>query len=392
MNAKPALFWPSAGLESQKWDAAAEYGSRRARLAARGPFQSVVPPLIARQILTLDSELSAELEHATGELIRFDAMQGLSAPLSSILLRSESASSSEVENLTASAKQIALAEIQNKPTPNAALIVDNALAMRAAVSLEASAAPEAVLGMHRALLERSRPDIAGVYRTRPVWIGGLSPHTAVFVGPDHRRILELMTDLDAFINRFDLPRLAQIAIAHAQFETIHPFEDGNGRTGRALVQVLLRKYGLATQSTIPVSAGLLSKVSNYFEALNQYRSGDVRPILEAFVLASLKAVDLGTELVNEITEANELHSQLCTDREGSVARRLIPLLSQHPALDGSLVQELLGVSQPSALAGLTRLSEQGILLPANDKKRSRIWVAPRILEALDVFAAKARRG
>jgi Fic family protein len=133
-------------------------------------------------------------------------------------------------------------------------------------------------------------------------------------------------------------------------------------------------------------------VSNYFEALNQYRSGDVRPILEAFVLASLKAVDLGTELVNEITEANELHSQLCTDREGSVARRLIPLLSQHPALDGSLVQELLGVSQPSALAGLTRLSEQGILLPANDKKRSRIWVAPRILEALDVFAAKARRG
>jgi Fic family protein len=392
MNAKPALFWPSAGLESQKWDAAPEYGSRRARLAARGPFQSVVPPLIARQILTLDSELSAELEYATGELIRFDAMQGLSAPLSSILLRSESASSSEVENLTASAKQIALAEIQNKPTPNAALIVDNASAMRAAVSLEASPTPEAILGMHRALLERSRPEIAGVYRTRPVWIGGLSPHTAVFVGPDHRRISELMTDLDAFINRFDLPRLAQIAIAHAQFETIHPFEDGNGRTGRALVQVLLRKYGLTTQSTIPVSAGLLSKVSNYFEALNQYRSGDVRPILEAFVLASLKAVDLGTELVNAITEASELHSQLCTDREGSVARRLIPLLSQHPALDGSLVQEILGVSQPSALAGLTRLSEQGILLPANDKKRSRIWVAPRILEALDVFAAKARRG
>jgi Fic family protein len=332
------------------------------------------------------------LEYATGELIRFDAMQGLSAPLSSILLRSESASSSEVENLTASAKQIALAEIQNKPTPNAALIVDNASAMRAAVSLEASPTPEAILGMHRALLERSRPEIAGVYRTRPVWIGGLSPHTAVFVGPDHRRISELMTDLDAFINRFDLPRLAQIAIAHAQFETIHPFEDGNGRTGRALVQVLLRKYGLTTQSTIPVSAGLLSKVSNYFEALNQYRSGDVRPILEAFVLASLKAVDLGTELVNAITEASELHSQLCTDREGSVARRLIPLLSQHPALDGSLVQELLGVSQPSALAGLTRLSEQGVLLPANDKKRSRIWVAPRILEALDVFAAKARRG
>ena len=392
MERKPPLFWPKVGFERQEWDTPAEYASRRSRLAARGAFQSAVPPLIGRQILTLDSELSAELEHASGELIRFDALQRVTAPLSSILLRSESASSSEVENLTASAKQIALAEIQSKPTPNAALIVDNVMAMRAALSLESDTTPQAILAMHRALLERTRPDIAGAFRNRPVWIGGLSPHTAVFVGPHHGRIPELLDDLDAFITRFDMPRLAQIAIAHAQFETIHPFEDGNGRTGRALVQILLRKYGLASESTIPVSAGLLSQVSDYFDGLQSYRSGDVRPILEAFVRASLKAVELGTELVTAISIANAVHFQLCPDREGSVARRLIPLLSQHPAVDGSLVQELLGVSQPSALAGLARLTELGILVPANDKKRSRIWVAPKILEALEVFASKARRG
>lgn len=392
MNANSALFWPKVAYERQNWEGSSEYASRRSRLAARGPFQSAVPPRIARQIMLVDSDLAAELENATADLIRFDALQSVAAPLSSILLRSESASSSEVENLTASAKQIALAEIQNKPTPNASLIVDNATAMRAAISFETGSTTDAIIAMHKALLERSRPDIAGSFRNRPVWIGGLSPHTATFVGPHHERIPELMNDLEAFIARFDLPRLAQIAIAHAQFETIHPFEDGNGRTGRALVQVLLRRYGIASGSTIPLSAGLLSEVSDYFDALQRYRSGDVRPILESFVRASVRAVELGTGLLQAIGQANSIHSSMCSDREDSVAKRLIPLLSQHPALDGALVQELLGVSQPAALAGLSRLTTLGILSPANDKKRSRIWVAPRILEALDDFSAKARRG
>lgn len=392
MSEDSALFWPKVGYERQDWGVTVDFASRRSRLAARGPFQSAVPPRIAGQIMIVDSELAAELENATAELIRFDALQSVAAPLSSILLRSESASSSEVENLTASAKQIALAEIQNKPTPNASLIVDNATAMRAAMSFEAGSTSEAILAMHKALLERSRPDIAGRFRDRPVWIGGLSPHTATFVGPHHVRIPELMSDLETFMSRFDLPRLAQIAIAHAQFETIHPFEDGNGRTGRALVQVLLRGYGIASGSTIPLSAGLLSEVSNYFDALQKYRSGDVRPILEAFVRASVRAVELGTDLLKAIAQANSIHFSMCSDREDSVAKRLIPLLSQYPALDGALVQELLGVSQPAALAGLSRLTVLGVLAPANDKKRSRIWVAPRILEALDDFSARARRG
>lgn len=391
MNANSALFWPAVGYERQDWEGASEYASRRSRLAARGPFQSAVPALISKQILIVDSDLAAELENATSELIRFDALQSVTAPLSSILLRSESASSSEVENLTASAKQVALAEIQSKPTPNASLIVDNTNAMRAAISFETGSTKEAILAMHKALLERSRPEIAGSFRGRPVWIGGLSPHTATFVGPHHGRIPGLIDDLDTFIARFDLPRLAQIAIAHAQFETIHPFEDGNGRTGRALVQVLLRKYGIASGSTIPLSAGLLSEVADYFDALQKYRSGDVRPILESFVRASVKAVDLGTDLLQNIARANALHNAACPDREDSVARRLIPLLSQHPAVNGVLVQELLGVSQPAALAGLSRLTALGVLTPANDNKRSRVWVAPRILEALDDFAARARR-
>jgi Fic/DOC family len=95
------------------------------------------------------------------------------------------------------------------------------------------------------LLRGSQPEHAGKWRDQPVWIGGgdLSPHNADFVPPHHSRVEPAIADLVRFMDRDDMPPLVQAAIAHAQFETIHPFPDGNGRTGRALVQSLLRGKG-----------------------------------------------------------------------------------------------------------------------------------------------------
>ena len=144
-----------------------------------------------------------------------------------------------------------------------------------------------------------RPPVGGVSSR---WIGGsrLGPHAAVFVPPVHERVPGLIDDLVAFIARDDVPVLAHAALAHAQFETIHPFEDGNGRTGRALVHAMLRSKGLTRTVTVPISAGLLVDTDAYFVALTAYRSGDPEPIVECFADAAFAAVANGRELVGDL--------------------------------------------------------------------------------------------
>ena len=147
--------------------------------------------------------------------------------------------------------------------------------MVAALALADRLDEDAVLAMHAALLADVQPEIAGRWREEQVWIGGDSfgPHGAAFIPPHHDHVPALMADLVKFTRRADLPLLSQAAIAHAQFETIHPFPDGNGRTGRALIHAMLRGHGLTRNVTVPVSAGLLTDTNGYFDALTAYRDG-----------------------------------------------------------------------------------------------------------------------
>ena len=190
------------------------------------------------------------------------------APFGAILLRSESAASSRIENLTASAKAVALAEFGDTSRRNATEIVANTSAMTAAIALADRLDAPAILAMHGALLEEHDPKIAGTWRGAQVWVGTSSygPHTANFVPPHHTRVAAAIEDLVRLMRRDDVPVLTQAAIAHAQFETIHPFPDGNGRTGRAIVQCLLRAKRLTRRVTIAVSAGLLTDIGRYFDA------------------------------------------------------------------------------------------------------------------------------
>jgi Fic family protein len=201
-----------------------------------------------------------------------------------------------------------------------------------------------------------------------------------------------LEDLTVFIKRNDLPVFSLIALAHAQFETIHPFEDGNGRTGRALVQVMLRNFGLTTQSTLPVSAGLLGDTRGYFKALDAYRAGEPEEIIRVFIKASLAAVTNGNQLSSDLLEIVAGWQEATKFRSDSTASRLIPFLYQSPVVNSKVVQEFLGVSEPSAIAALTGLEDAGILQRVQTQKRNRIWFSPQILEAYESFGMRARRG
>lgn len=387
--------WPAIANEQHPWIRTGdEVASRRALLQARGDYTASVPPLIGGARVRLSTEVEALADDASRELTRFDAETGMAAaPFASVLLRTESASSSEVENLTSSAKQLALAEIGASGSGNAQLIVANVRAMKAAVNLADSIDEASIIAMHEALLGDSEPENVGAFRKQQVWIGGgsISPHGASFVPPHHERIPALMADLVEFSIRTDIPVLAHSAIAHAQFETIHPFSDGNGRTGRALLHSMLRHGGLTKNVTVPVSAGLLRDTSVYFDALGAYRAGAPDEIVTVVAEAVFHAVQNGRTLVAELSETAQRWEVEIAARRGSATSGLKELLLRQPVITTKIAATELGVSEVAAQTAIDRLVKGGALQQTNSWKRNRIWHAPAVLAALDAFGARARR-
>jgi Fic family protein len=391
--AAPAA-WPTVAYESLPWQPADVPASRTARRRYRGPYGAAVVPPIVSVAVVLRSETAAVVEEAAAEIARFDAELGREiAPFAAVLLRSESAASSRIENLTASARAIAEAELHGHAGRNASMIVANERSMSAAIALAKRIDGEAILAMHAALLQRSDPDIAGRWRDQPVWIGGgdLGPHGAAFVPPRHDRVPAGIADLVAFIERDDVPVIAHAALAHAQFETIHPFPDGNGRTGRALVHAHLRAKGLIRNVTVPVSAGLLTDIDGYFAALTRYRGGDPTAIVEAFAAAAFRALANGRLLVDDLHTIRQDWQERVHARRDAAAWRVAELLLRHPVVNAALVAAEIGIAPQNAYRSLRPLVDAGVLVEFTDRKRNQLWRAPEVLDALDRFAARAGR-
>ncbi len=360
----------------------------------QGPYEAAVLSPIASLRIDLPADVLADAEDAATAVARFDAeLSGEIGPLRSVLLRSESAASSQIENLTASARAIAEAEVGVRARSNASLIVANTVAMDAAIALAGSLDADAILQMHRALLHHTHPELAGRWREEQVWIGGgdVGPHHAEFVPPHHSRVAVAIDDLVAFMGRDDLPVLVHAALAHAQFETIHPFPDGNGRTGRALMHAFLRNKGLTRTVTVPVSAGLLATTQTYFDALTAYRRGDIEPMIEEVSSAALRAVGSGRQLVSRLHDLRESWTTKVSARRDAMVWRVADLLVRYPVIDAPFVAERLGVPVTNIHRAIAPLEQAGVLTEFTDRHRNRAWRSTEVLEALDDFAAQSLR-
>ncbi|MDR5699177.1 Fic family protein [Agromyces aerolatus] len=402
-EASPVSSWPSIAQESLEWRSrhlGASARDDREEVSGTRTYQAAVPPDIRGLEPKPSSAVAALAASAENALVRFDAgfgeqMVGF-APL---LLRSEAAASSQIEHLTASARAILTAELadamgERVSQRNANEIVGNTKAMRSALALAADLDVASVLEMHRVLMAGSN-HTPGAFRTEPVWIGtnGRTPIGAEFVAPSFERVPALMDDVMAFARRNDLPILIQTAIAHAQFETIHPFTDGNGRTGRALVQAMLRNKDVTRAVVVPVSAGLLADVSAYHAALTSYRAGDVDPIVEQVALAVEDAIANATQLLGELGALHERWLAELTPRSGSQLDAVIRYASRQPVFTAAVAARDLGIGVTNIYPHLRRLVERGILKPKNEHKLGQVWRAPQVLQALDRFAERAgRRG
>ncbi|MDR3068371.1 MAG: Fic family protein [Cellulomonas sp.] len=396
---------PATGAEERYWivPEGAPVGRARAK-AASGPYAAAVPATISDYRPSLPSAVAADVEEAAAELAGFDSYAKAAlgpdsptlGPMSSILLRTESTSSSQIENLTVGARQLALAEIDQSGSENAKVVVANVRAMEAALELSDHLDEASILRMHEELISRQPgwEQHAGRYRDALVWVGtsSVSPRGALHVAPEAENVPAAMRDLIAFLQRDDLPVLVQAAVAHAQFETIHPFADGNGRTGRAMVHAVLRNKGVLTSTTAPVSAGLLRETEQYFAALQSYRAGDARPIIERFTDASLFAARSGAVLVDDLAREAEASRQLMSSlRPQAGAWKVLPHLVAHPVVNARFLIDHLGMNEVSAQRALAALSTAGVLEERAGKRRNRVWQHAGILGILDDYAARLRR-
>ncbi|GAA1773083.1 Fic family protein [Agromyces lapidis] len=386
--------WPAIGSETLDWES--RYAEPSA-LERYGPhpqtYTAAVPPLISGRALRLSPQTAALARAAENELIRFDAslndeMTGF-APL---LLRSEAAASSQIEHLSASARAILTAEIGDTSKRNATEIVGNTRAMQSALALADELTPGSVRKMHEVLMGGTN-HAPGDWRTEPVWIGtsARSPVGAAFVAPRFERVPALMDDVMKFARRDDLPVLSQVAIAHAQFETIHPFTDGNGRTGRALVQSMLRGKDITRSVTVPVSAGLLTDVNAYHDALTAYRAGNVEPIVEQMAVASDDAIRNARTLVGQIRETTTGWREQAKPRTGSQLEKILDYAARQPVFTAATASADLGIGTTNIYPHLRKLAELGILKQKSEYKIGQVWRSDDVLAALDQFVDRAGR-
>lgn len=384
--------WPALTWATHTWTHRDPLASHRARLLNTGDFRAAVVPAIQGATPPLPPDVHDAATRATQQMLRFDqAAGGLAAmPFAAVLLRGESATSSQIENLTVRARNLSLAGLGLQTSPNAAMVARNVTALRTAVDAAEHLDRVAILSMHRALMHGIDRD-AGSVRTEWVWIGGESPVTASFVAPEHPDVGPALDDLVAFLGRRDLDPTVQAALAHAQFETIHPFTDGNGRCGRALVSALLRARGVTQNLTVPLSSGLLHNLDGYIAALTAYRAGDPIPIVTAFSEAAEASITNARLMADEI-EAFRQEAMGSRTRVTPALRAIIDLCCREPAFTAGMLIETAGVTAPTAYRTADALTRAGVLQAENRRAGGqRVWTVPAVLRALDRFAERAGR-
>jgi len=396
----------------RRWDPVAASGLPRRDRQGCG-YEAYLPdPLIGRHI-TLDGDTAADVTDAETAVTRLNMeARGLvdSEAMARLLLRAEAVASSRIEGLEIGGRRLLKAQaarvMGEDPADITAIeVLNNIEAMSWAVETLSQApaiTAKDILSIHQRLLVGNRlEDHAGRLRTSQNWIGGsdYNPCTAAFVPPPHEDVSALLDDLCSFCTADSLPAVAQAAIAHAQFETIHPFVDGNGRTGRALIHVILRRRGVARRVVPPVSLVLATWSADYVDGLTatRYRGPPTSAAahdgldrwIGLFAAATRRAVADAEEYEQRVAELQaSWRERLGRVRANSAADLLIKALPGAPIVTVQSAAALTGRSEQAVNEAVPRLADAGILKQTTVGRRNRAFEAA---ELIDVFTDLERR-
>ena len=247
-----------------------------------------------------------------------------------------------------------------------------------------------ICGAHRLLMDgvRGGSKQPGEVRRSQNWIGGSRPANAVFVPPPPNKVGELLADMERFIHneRLTLPPLLRIALVHAQFETIHPFLDGNGRMGRLLIAALMEHWGLLPEPLMYLSGYLKANQLEYYRRLSEIRTeGDweswIRFFLEGVAVAAAEAERNVVGLASLVTEDRQ--RLLSVAKVSTASVRLFEMLPTMPRFTVEHVCQQLDTTFPTASAAVKALEELGIVAETTGQKKNRFFSYQRYVEFLD---------
>ncbi len=402
-----------ASWEEGHWESSVDAGVPAAARRS-GAYFRYIPDLVDGAGLAIDGMLSRRVGRVERSIraLNGPGAEGL-AGIARFLLRSEAIASSRIEGIAPSAQQVALAELGQSETvrgvtEQARLVANNMTVVSEATTrlvLADQVSVTDVVELHRSLLP-DEPRHHGL-RTVQNWIGtsSWSPIGASFVPPDPERVGGLVTDLIAYLNGAAHSPLIQAAVVHAQFETIHPFTDGNGRVGRALIHTVLARRGLTDRAVVPVSLVLATLRDRYIEGLTSFRHASATGSAEAnaavnrwlhtFVEATAIAVEQSETLADRIEAMRAEWGDRLTafrrdsglrpvPRADSAVSRLLRNLPEAPVLTAATLARILGVSHQAAFAALDELHHAGILTRRRIDRGATAYLARDILDLVTV--------
>ncbi len=370
------------------WTPAAA-GARKSERTPRR-YRAWVPAPVADYEPTLPTATAAICERAGAAVRQLNGDPAALEGPGRQLLRSEALASSQIEGLSVSHRKLAEAEFADLASYRAREIVGTVRALESALATAAREAPftvAAIEAIQREIAVVAPLDrIAGQIRDEPSWIGGTDPSRAEYVGPPAKHVRPLLEDLCDFIERDDISPVAQAAIAHAQFETIHPFGDGNGRVGRCLIQAIFRRRGLAPSYVPPISIVLGAGKDVYISGIEAFRSGDVDSWVAYFARATETAA-LRARGFSEDVEAlqEDWRALLAPVRADSAALALIDLLPRFPIVTAAAAEGEIDRSRRATLTGLERLADAGLLTRHRNQRKGDSWEAKELFALLDEF-------
>ena len=401
MAREEVRYWEGSGPESGL--------PRRARKGCS--YAAYIPDALVGRRVLFGGEETADISDAERAIRELDVQSAALADtesLAGLLLRAESVASSKIEGLVVGARRLLQADAERSAggktsDVTAAEVLGNIDAMNyamQAVEQQSTIDVDLILETHRRLLQdTSLAKYAGKVRQQQNWIGGNSynPCAAAFVPPPHELVSDYLEDLCAFCNDDSLPPVAQAALAHAQFETIHPFIDGNGRVGRALIHMILRRRGLTRRVSPPISLILATRAQDYVNGLTATRylgAPDSEPALTAtnhwigtFASACQRAAADALKFEKRIQEIQaEWRERLGSLRSDAAALRLINVLPGVPIITLASARTIIDRTLRPTIEAMQRLVEAGIVVEARSgRRRKQVFEAREVIELFSAF-------
>jgi Fic family protein len=367
-------------------------------------YRAYVPDPLAGAELDVPASVAADIVDVEQQIRRLNERQpGLAnlEPLARFLLRAEAVASSNIEGLVLNVRRLARSEAAERE----GLPVDDAVAkavlgniraldesLRLATGPTTPVTVEDILNIHSALLTGTREEAwAGIVRTEQNWIGGASPCSAAFVPPPAEQVPNLLNDLADYLSGDRHPALLQAALAHAQFETIHPFADGNGRAGRALIQLVLRRRGVATRVLPPVSLVLATQANHYVNGLDGTRSDSstdagILAWLELFLSATGRACRDADQFAGDLAALEaDWRKSLGRVRARSATDLLVTALPSLPVFSVTTAAATIGRTFQATSDAVKRLRDAGVVRQVSLGRRNRAFEAVGLFEAFTGF-------